>query len=117
MTRASREAAQKRLDAIQAELLRLEQERQELEEKVEVPVVDDNWPKRVAVWLHNEKWDEDVVAFAEDVCGFPTDSREMKNIAYVAYEVKLLYDVNKDGSYHLVGAEDGDDRIGDTQGD
>ncbi len=62
------------------------------------------WPKKYSVFVHNGKWDESVVEWATEECGFAEDSREMRSLAYIAYEVELVFEVYEDGAYKFVGA-------------
>ncbi len=92
---------QKRLRMFDAQLDVLETE-QELE---------GNWPKRYAIYVHDE-WDETACALAEYL-GYSERTDEYRNIACAAYEVELIFSVDTEGKVHLVGAWAGDDGVGE----
>lgn len=61
------------------------------------------WPKKLSIFVGAGKWNEGVLEWAQEECGWASDSPEMKNLAYIAYEVELVYEINEKGESRLIG--------------
>lgn len=63
------------------------------------------WPKYLDVYVHNEKWDENVTEWVDEETNWPEGAAQRTELAYIAYEVKLTYSVDEDGSHGLVAVD------------
>lgn len=63
------------------------------------------WPKYLDVYVNNPKWDESVTEWINEECGWPEDDERRRELAYIAYEVKLTYAVEEDAAATLVAVD------------
>ena len=92
------------------------QAKKELEAALSVP--DDQWPKRMTMYVHDDEWPADggrEDLFLRRVCGFKDKVRDSayNRAATPAYEIALVFDIDKDGRTALVGAWSGTQGIGE----
>jgi hypothetical protein len=63
------------------------------------------WPKTLDIYVHNEKYDSQVEEWLI-ANNLTFDTPIGQNLARIAYEVKLTYLVNEDGSYRITHVND-----------